>query len=479
MLTMLPVTQTSSLRSPSITNIEENGHPLVHFITCFSLVKNTKAILSTHVVKGSITSINGIRVISLTWVILGHYYAFVIMGSKPDNMLNVYKLLHRFSFLVLDNAFVSVDSFFLLSGLLVSYLTLRRLDKKGMGISDIMMLYLHRYIRLTPSLALVILFYTNVLPILTKGPASLAIKQTDILAKPCYDNWWSVLLYINNFYPEDSAMACLGWSWYLANDMQFFIISPGVLLLMVYIEKKFNGHTKSVLYNFFIITLMCLLSMFITGIITGAYDIPALLTAAMLPGNPRMKQSNMIMERIYLKPYCRITPYLVGIFLGYLFSRNITFNGKRTKVIYAIGWILAIVFALLVVYGPWHVFKENGTFFNDSENIMYSACYRFVWSCAVAWVIYACHNEAGGLVNSFLSWKVWIPLSRLTYGGYLLHLVVMIFWMYTQEVPGHYQVSIAIFDFISITIISYASAFVLAVCVEYPILNLERRLFKR
>ena len=84
------------------------------------------------------------------------------MASKPDDVLNTVKIPHRFTFLAISNAFVSVDSFFLLSGFLVGYLTLKKLGKKGIGYRDVLMMYLHRYIRLTPTLALVILFWTNV-----------------------------------------------------------------------------------------------------------------------------------------------------------------------------------------------------------------------------------------------------------------------------------------------------------------------------
>ncbi|KFM61437.1 Nose resistant to fluoxetine protein 6, partial [Stegodyphus mimosarum] len=40
----------------------------------------------------------------------------------------------------------------------------------------------------------------------------------------CKNYWWWNLLYINNF--QKSVDQCMVWSWYLANDMQFFIISP-------------------------------------------------------------------------------------------------------------------------------------------------------------------------------------------------------------------------------------------------------------
>ncbi|CAC5376494.1 unnamed protein product [Mytilus coruscus] len=51
---------------------------------------------------------------------------------------------------------------------------------------------------------------------------------------PCERFWWHNLLYINNF--QTLQDQCLGWTWYLANDMQFYVISP-ILLLPLYRSK--------------------------------------------------------------------------------------------------------------------------------------------------------------------------------------------------------------------------------------------------
>jgi len=51
-------------------------------LTCFSLVRNTKAFLNTSTPDGAITSICGIRVISMFWVILGHFmlFSFIVLN---------------------------------------------------------------------------------------------------------------------------------------------------------------------------------------------------------------------------------------------------------------------------------------------------------------------------------------------------------------------------------------------------------------
>ena len=32
---------------------------------------------------------------------------------------------------------------------------------------------------------------------------------------------------------------------------------------------------------------------------------------------------------------------------------------------------------------------------------------------------------SAGYINSFLAWKAWIPLAKLNFGAYLVHLIVM------------------------------------------------------
>ena len=55
----------------------------------------------------------------------------------------------------------------------------------------------------------------------------------------CTKNPWVDLLYINNFridYLEDQG-DCLGQTWYLANDMQFFLIAPPIIYVTWHWKK--------------------------------------------------------------------------------------------------------------------------------------------------------------------------------------------------------------------------------------------------
>ena len=60
------------------------------FFLCFSLIQNTNRIMSTKVPPGAITSINGMRVLSMWWVILGHCYAFQTMAGLPSKLFHIF-----------------------------------------------------------------------------------------------------------------------------------------------------------------------------------------------------------------------------------------------------------------------------------------------------------------------------------------------------------------------------------------------------
>ena len=59
------------------------------FLLCFSLIQNTNRILSTNIPPDAITSINGMRVLSMWWVILGHCYYFM-QFLRPSKLFHIF-----------------------------------------------------------------------------------------------------------------------------------------------------------------------------------------------------------------------------------------------------------------------------------------------------------------------------------------------------------------------------------------------------
>ena len=77
---------------------------------------------------------------------LGHTLSAETRTLPLSNGATFNGIFQRFEFQAVDNAFVSVDTFFLMSGCLVSYLMLKEMDKTG-GRVNFLVMYIHRYLR--------------------------------------------------------------------------------------------------------------------------------------------------------------------------------------------------------------------------------------------------------------------------------------------------------------------------------------------
>ena len=129
----------------------------------------------------------------------------------------------------------------------------------------------------------------------------------------------------------------------------------------------------------------------------------------------------------YYPTHTRIPTWLCGVIFGYFFfTKN---RGKQialAKHWVLLGWTLAFGIMLTCLWGPyWRIRPENP----DApiiEGAFYEPLSRFSWSCSIAWIVWACYNGHGGLINDFLSWSFFIAMSRLSYCMYVIHRIVQL-----------------------------------------------------
>ena len=84
---------------------------------------------------------------------------------------------------------------------------------------------------------------------------------------------------------------CAGWTWYLANDFQFFCLSPVFLVLLVTIPP-------------------------LSWVILASTAVASWIATVVMIDNKAVDQNGLDMSRnfdvLYDKPWTRISPYLVG-----------------------------------------------------------------------------------------------------------------------------------------------------------------------
>ena len=100
---------------------------------------------------------------------------------------------------------IAVDTFLVLSGLLVTYNFFKQVAKNPKMVKEPhswLMMYVHRYLRLTPSYILFIGFLLAVVPLLS-GIVTFHKDVDGSLLEPCREHWWKNLFYVNNLFTVD------------------------------------------------------------------------------------------------------------------------------------------------------------------------------------------------------------------------------------------------------------------------------------
>lgn len=192
-------------------------------IGAFSLTENLKKLTRMGSDELGLSCVNGIKAMAMLFIIAGHSLVFLIGGPVQNS--EFYEKQAR----LVQNAFLLnspllVDTFLLLSGLLFARLLMLELEKRK-GSVNFGLLYVFRYIRLTPAYLAIIALYSTILPRMGSGP--LWNYRIGLEQERCLSSWWANLLYINNYVGTDKL--CMFQSWYLSADTQLFILAPLIL----------------------------------------------------------------------------------------------------------------------------------------------------------------------------------------------------------------------------------------------------------
>jgi len=175
-------------------------------------------------------------------------------------------------------------------------------------------------------------------------------------------------------------------------------------------------------------------------------------------------------EKVYITPWCRIGPFLIGMMTKLILEYYHSTLSSIKTILYT---IISIIVGMSCIYFPFY-----SNYFPKVVHIIYQSISHQCWAIAIGWLIFACCTNHGGLVNRILSWPIWTIIARLSYSAYLIHVMIILVQVYNRYSTIHYQTSAIFNAFISQTILTLLASILVVMLVETPCHLLEKQIRK-
>ncbi|CAH1973115.1 unnamed protein product [Acanthoscelides obtectus] len=433
----------------------QNGKaPASPALIAFSVYTNTLRLMDTKN-KSDLSCISGIKFFSMIWIVLGHVFTGYLV-SPFMNLIDILDYEKTTRAMFQHGTTFAVDTFLCLAGLLVVYNFLQAMQSGKKF--NIFLFYLHRYLRLTPALAALILVTVYLLDYMGSGPRWALMRE--LFQKQCEKYWWTSLLYIQNYANEQNNI-CLSHTWYLSVDTQLYFFSP-ILLILLW-KYPTAGITLLISATFG--------SMVAVAYLTYEYKLPALYNSILIWAN--LKDFT---AKYYFKTHTRMSAYLIGAIAGYILH---VLKGKKyhiSRKLLLVIWTAMLALMLGCIFAGHDTML--GPEYRKWDHVFYNTFVRPTWSIFIAWMVVACVLGHGGIINSFLSNKIFQVLSRFSYSVYLIHFVEICLWELSRKTGVYFTEVGMLFDFWGHFMFSLIISYIWVLAFEAPVTALEKLLLR-
>ncbi|MEX5914706.1 acyltransferase family protein [Staphylococcus ureilyticus] len=312
----------------------------------------------------------------------------------------------------LTGGFLGVDTFFVISGYLISSLLLNEYEETG--IINLKNFWIRRFKRLIPAV-LTLVFVVIVVTLVLKPDEIINIKKDAIAAIFYFSNWWYIATDVNYF--EQFAFMPLKHLWSLAIEEQFYIVFPILFIFLLLAFKKY----RNVVLIFWIISLISLLVMI------------------------SISQPHMSHSRVYFGTDTRLQTMLLGVILAFLWPPfKLKKHPKKTltHIIDGIG-VFGIFILLLLFYKV-----------NDNSDWIYNGGFYLI-SVMTLFVIMSVVHPSGYFAK-VIGNPIFVMIGKRSYSLYLWHFPVISF-VHSYYVDGQLPSYVYLLDIILTIILAELS----------------------
>uniref|UniRef100_A0A1Y9IRE9 Acyltransferase 3 domain-containing protein n=1 Tax=Anopheles merus TaxID=30066 RepID=A0A1Y9IRE9_ANOME len=410
------------------------------------------------------------RFLTLWLVIVGHVSMLLSFTPTTDSE-KLERIMHNVGSMILTNGAQITQTFLAMSGTLLAIQFCSFAEKRNGKVSFLYVPFaiLYRYVRLTSVYAFVILLHATWLLKLQTGPLWRWGAETEQTF--CRRNWWTNLLYINNYVHADEP--CVQQAWYLGTEFQIFIIALIMLVTIVKIPRAKVPILGLVLLAGYVIPALFIYipALFIYyQKLEGTY----LIT---LEAQRYLLWYDKYYLHAYIPTHINFGNYIQGVLTGLVYCelQKRSINLAQSKA-FSIVWHLTIVIVPLS-WLPSYMFYVNDFPTPSVWMAAYFVVSKNLYGIGAWIVILGCIYGVNGVVKRMLNYPFFEPLGRLTYGVFLVHPFVMRFIFASVRAPAHYSDLLTLSLVFGATVMSLLMALVLCLLIELPTTALQNHLF--
>nr|XP_026488581.1 nose resistant to fluoxetine protein 6-like [Vanessa tameamea] len=270
-----------------------------------------------------------------------------------------------------------------------------------------------RNIRLSPVHLLVVGFAATWWQHSGDGPQWAATVGAE--SQVCSKKFWTHALYLNNFFYSEEH--CLLQTWFLAVDMQLFIVASVLMLYLV--QKKKNPVP--------VLTLLFFLSCLLNAGLAYKNEWKSLLYI-MVPENVRNTFRGIpSFNQFYIAPWGSLPACLIG-----LLTAQIHFNMQEQG--YKISkhrWFVWLTHMSIPLHVMW-ILAGNRMLQHSSRaaTALYVAVERPVFAVLAAMTLLGFANNVDNHFHRLAAWRGWAALGRMSLSVLMLH------WLVNMQLAG-------------------------------------------
>ncbi|MCD8901698.1 acyltransferase family protein [Staphylococcus gallinarum] len=312
----------------------------------------------------------------------------------------------------LTGGFLGVDTFFVISGYLITSLLLKEFEETGS--INLKQFWLRRMKRLIPAV-FVLVGVVSMMTLILKPDQIVNIKHDAFAAIFYVSNWWYIMTDVNYF--EQFAFMPLKHLWSLAIEEQFYIIFPIVLITLLLTVKKYRNITLI----FWIVSLVSLLLM-------------------VLISEPHMEHS-----RVYFGTDTRLQTMLLGVLLAFLWPPfKLKANPPRilSHTIDGLGIVSTVVIIMLFI------------FVDDNSDWIYNGGFYVISVLTLFVILSVVHPSA--YFAKVIGNPLFVYIGKRSYSLYLWHFPVISF-IHSYYVEGQIPIYVYVLDIITTLILAELS----------------------